>query len=264
MNVAGIVWNERCDIEYSDIDILLTEIGRNHSTGYLIVEWNTYQFLLFFENGIPTHGFRVIEERLYVYSRLSTILPTCTEGQMFFHFTSSGVLQALLDIKFGAEIYGVLYTSYTDTSRLFKLLHQNAFSGSVKIDLPSGSWVIVMDHGIPNHIVGSKKTGDKHTLLMSIFELTATEHGTIHVYERRSPKRLITPDPEAVCSWSSSEHLTLEFAYGQLGKELEVLLGMNLTLSAILDRLRVDFVEIADMYTYLTAKGYIILKKSIR
>ncbi|MBU7031414.1 MAG: hypothetical protein HXS53_02680 [Theionarchaea archaeon] len=264
MNVAGIIQNERCSVECSDITIFLTEIRKNNSTGYLIVEWNTYQFLLFFENGTPTHGFRVIEERLYVYSDLVIMLPSFSEGQIYFYPAPPEVLQALLDIKFGAELYGVLYTSYTDMSRLFTLLHQNSFSGSVKIDLPSGSRIIVIDHGVLSHIMGSKETGDESASLESLFQHTLGEDGTIHVYERRNPPRLMTPDAEAVCSWSSPEHLILKFAYGQLGKELEFLLGMDLTLSTILERLHVDFIEIADMYTYLSAKGYIALKKPLR
>ncbi|MBU7042998.1 MAG: hypothetical protein HXS47_05340 [Theionarchaea archaeon] len=261
MNVAGIVKFEKSDITYSDTHLLFEEIEKNHRTGYLIIEWNELQFLLFFEDGSATHGFRIIDERLYMCSRLSRILCACTQAYMVFHPTSSAVLQALLDIKFGVDMYGALYTNYTDMCRLFRLLDENIFSGSVKIDLSFTSWVIVMDKGIPYHIIGQKEGEHVKNLLSSILKEITCKEGIIHIYERRKTPKLIVPDVEAVCCWSSSDHLTLQFAYGQLGKEFESLLDKNLTLSAILDRLMVDFIEIADIYTYLSAKGYIVLKK---
>jgi hypothetical protein len=264
MNVAGIVKIESHDITYSNISLQLKEIERNHRTGVLIMEWDNFQFLVFCENGIPTQGFRIIEERLYACSHLSKIFFTCPDTHMGFHPTSSAVLQALLDIKVGTEPYGVLYTNYTDMHRLFIVLKKNFFSGTVRIDLSTESWVIVLENGILYHIIGLKeKEKDIKRLLSTIFDRTEIEDGIIHIYERRDAPRLMVPDLDAVCCWSSSEHLTLEFAYGQLGKEFQFLLDKNLTLSAILDRLMVDFVEIADMYTYLSAKGYLSLKKAI-
>jgi hypothetical protein len=261
MNVAGIVKIDPHDITYSNIQLQLSNIEKNQRTGYLIVECDQFQFLVFFEDGIPIQGFRIIEERLYACSHFSKIFFTCPETHMGFHPTSSAVLQALLDIKFGTEIYGVLYTDYTDMHRLFTVLKENFFSGTVKIDLSAESWVIVLENGILYHIIGLKENEDIKRLLSSIFERTKIEEGIIHIYERRDAPRLMVPDLEAICCWSSSKQLILEFAYGQLGKEFQFLLDKHLTLSTILDRLMVDFVEIVDMYTYLWAKGYICLKK---
>lgn len=260
MNIPGKMRFEGVAIGSPNTESFLEKIVTKKWTGYLQIELHTLKFLLFFENGNPTHGFRVIEDELFSFSHLSHVLRSLKDGNLSFFETSPGALQALLDMKFGDQIYGTLYTNFTDLGKLFATLEQEKHTGCVEIDLPSLNCFVLMKDGEPGEVVCSQEKGEGG-MLQVILERAASEDGVIKVFERRDPPVVLSPDPEEVFSWSDPRRLKLEFAFGQLGKEFEDLLDQKLTISQILDRLCVDFVEIADMYTYLSAKGYITTKK---
>ncbi len=284
---------EELIIESSSVEMWIEEIRLKKCTGYLQIEFRHFKFLLFIEEGIPTHGFRVIEDQLFSFSSLAAVLPSLEGGSMRFYETPPGFLHALSDIKFGDQIYGTLYTTFCDVGKLFRTLEQKAHTGTVDIDLPSTHCFVVMEKGVPCEIVcvpenreeeagtesreemGTKmdtrtetKTGAKmnkelatQKMFKFILDEAASENGIVKVFERRSPPTIFSPDPDEICFWSNPRRLKLEFAFGQLGKEFEKLLDKRLTISQILDTLCVDFVEIAEIFTYLSAKGYIAREK---
>lgn len=252
----------------------IEEIKTKKLTGYLHITFRDLGFLLFFEDGVPTHGFRVIEDQLFSFSSLSTVLDSLEGGCANFFETSPGLLRALLDIKFGDQIYGTLYTSFCDLRNLFETLSQEKRTGSVEVDLPSIHCFIILEEGAPREVVqvgedepGNKpqkvpeRNGEWTDILEFMLEKASTEDGIIKVFERRNPLTILSPDPEEVFVWSDPRRLKLEFAFGQLGKEFGELLDQKMTISQILNVLCVDFVEIAEMYTYLSAKGYIATRK---
>lgn len=286
---------EELIIESSSVEMWIEETRLKKYTGYLQIEFRHFKFLLFIEEGIPTHGFRVIEDQLFSFSSLAAVLHSLEGGCMRFYETPPGFLHALLDIKFGDQIYGTLYTTFCDLGKLFRTLEQKAHTGSVDIDLPSAHCFVVMEKGTPCEIVcvpenreeetgteesrkkmGTEvdtkteaKTGTRITnkelytqkMLKLILDEAVSENGIVKVFERRNPLTIFSPDPDEMCFWSNPRRLKLEFAFGQLGKEFEKLLDKRLTISQILDTLCVDFVEIAEIFTYLSAKGYIAREK---
>ncbi len=254
MEIPGKLLFEDVTIGSQGAVKLLEEIRTGRYTGYLEIEFDVFQFLLFFVEGVPTHGFRVIEEQLFSFSSLADMLPSLQGGHVKFFKTTVGALQALLDMKFGEQVYGNLYTSFTDLGKLLVALQQKKYTGSVEIDLPSLHCFIIMEESIPREIVCSKE----NPTLECIVNRAASENGVIRVFERRSPPTILSPDPEEVFAWSRPNRLKLEFAFGQLGKEFEKLLDQKMTISQILNTLCVDFAEIVGMYTYLSAKGYIV------
>ncbi|MBU7013605.1 MAG: hypothetical protein HXS52_02670 [Theionarchaea archaeon] len=244
---------------------VLEKIRREKRTGYLKIEFRHLDFLLFFENGVSTHGFRMVEDELFSYSGLSDLLPTLKEGQMVFYDTHPGVLQALLDKKFGERIYGDLYTNFTNAEKFFAMLKQKTLTGCVEIDLSSTHCFILLEKGDPVQVLCSSDEEEKREpfSLDCLIKRMVSENGVIRVFERKPPPTVLCPAPDKIFVWSDPRRLKLEFAYGQLGKEFEELLDREMSVSQILNTLHVDFEEIADMYTYLSAKGYISTKKGI-
>ncbi|MBU7025636.1 MAG: hypothetical protein HXS48_01745 [Theionarchaea archaeon] len=267
MSILGRPKGEDLTIGSSQVENFLVEVRTKKYTGYLKIECRNLEFLLFYEEGVPTHGFRVIEDELFSFSNLSDILSSLEGGKLSFFEASPGALQALFDMKFGDQIYGNLYTSYCDLGKLFQTLQQEKHTGSVEIDLPSLNCFVLTEEGVPTEVVFSRGRGEKEgeieEVLHVILEKAAVESGIVKVFERRNPLTIPSPDPEEIFTWSDPRRLKLEFAFGQLGKEFEKLLDQNLTISQILNTLCVDFVEIADMYTYLSVKGYIVTKKGL-
>lgn len=259
MNIPGRLRSEGEALGSANAENLLKEITTKKWTGYLWITCRNLEFLLFFEHGDPTHGFRAIEDQLFSFSHLSDILYSLNGGTLRFFETSPGALQVLLDMKFGSQIYGDLHTAFTDLKNLFTKLEQEKLTGSVEIDVSSFHCFVLMEDGLPDEVVCSQQ--EEGEIFSVLLEKVGSESGVIRVYERRDPPTVLSPDPEEIFSWSSLRRLKLEFAFGQLGKEFEDLLDQKLTISQILDVLCVDFVEIADMYTYLSAKGYITTKK---
>jgi hypothetical protein len=263
MNVLAQQEFEDLVIGSEEASRFLEKIRREKRTGYLKVGFCNLDFLLFIENGVSTYGFRIVEDQLFSYSPLSDVLPTLKEGRMTFHEAHPGVLQALLDRKFGEKICGDLYTSFTDAEKFFVMLKQKTLTGCVEIDLPSTHCFILLEKGEPVQVLcsaGEEEKGEPGTLAY-ILEKMLTENGVIRVFERKNPPTMLCPDLEEVFVWSDPRRLKLEFAYGRLGKEFEELLDQEMTISQILNTLHVDFEEIADMYTYLSAKGYIVARK---
>jgi hypothetical protein len=263
MNVLAQQEFEDLVIGSEEADRFLEKIRREKRTGYLKVGFCNLDFLLFFENGGSTYGFRIVEDQLFSYSNLSDVLPTLKEGRMTFHDAHPGVLQALLDRKFGEKICGDLYTSFTDAEKFFVMLKQKTLTGCVEVDLPSAHCFILLEKGDPVQVLCSAGEEEKGELgsLDCVLEKMVTENGVIRVFERKNPPTMLCPDLEEIFVWSDPRRLKLEFAYGQLGKEFEELLDQEMTISQILNALHVDFEEIADMYTYLSAKGYIATRK---
>lgn len=261
----SMLGNRKCTgliIGSPEAENLLERVRSQKCTGYLTVEFRIYRFLLFFEEGVPTRGFRVIEDELFSFSNLTDILYSLEGGSLSFFEASQGALQVLLDMKFGNQIYGTLYTSFCDTRKLFQTLEQKKHTGCVEIDLPLLQYFVLMEKGVPVDVFSyGKDRGEKKETLQIVLDEATSEDGLIRVFERRNPPTILSPDPEDVFTWSKSRRLKLEFAFGQLGKEFEKLLDQKLTISQILSILCVDFVEIADIYTYLSAKGYIVTKK---
>ncbi|MBU6996032.1 MAG: hypothetical protein HXS41_01535 [Theionarchaea archaeon] len=265
MNVLAQREFEDLVIGSDEVGRVLGKIRREKRTGYLKVEFHNLHFLLFFENGVSTYGFRMMEDQLFSYSCLPDMLPMLNEGHMVFFDTHPGVLQALLDKKYGERIYGDLYTSFTNAEKFFAMLKQKTLTGCVEIDLPSAHCFILLEKGDPVQVLcseGEEKKGEP-TSLGCVLKKMLTENGVIRVFERRNPPTVLCPDLEEVFVWSDPRRLKLEFAYGQLGKEFEELLDQEMTVSQILNTLHVDFEEIADMYTYLSAKGYIASRKDV-
>ena len=263
MNIPGKVRFKGVVIGIPEAENFLDEIVSKKLTGYLKIEWHNLKFLLLFENGDPLHGFRVIEDKIFSFSHLADVIRSLKGGTLSFFETTPGALQALLDMKFGDQIYGTLYTSFTDLRKLFVTLEQKKHTGSVEIDLPSGECFVLMEDGTPQEVACSQEGDEKEpgATLKAVLGKAAAENGVVRVFERRNPPTFFTPDLEEVFSWSNPRRLKLEFAFGQLGKEFEDLLDKKLTISQILNSMYVDFVEIADMYTYLSAKGYITTEK---
>lgn len=242
----------------------LEKIKARKCTGYLKIEFYDLRFLLFFEDGIPTYGFRVVEGQLFSFSGLADVLHSLQDGRITFFETSPGVLQAILDMKFGKKVYGDLYTSFTNVRKLFILLKQEKLTGSVEIDLPSIRSFVVMEEGVPQDVLSCPEQEKGEVTLECVLDRATSQDGVVRVFERRNPPSVLHPDLEQVFMWSDPRRLKLEFAFGQLGKEFEELLDRKMTVSQILDALYVDFEEIADMYTYLSAKGYIAVKNVMR
>ena len=267
MIIQGRMRCEGLIIGSSEVERFINEVKLKKLTGYFAVEFENFTFLLFTEEGNLTHGFRVIEDQLFSFSHLPDIIYSLEGGKMSFFETSAGALQGLLDIKFGNQVYGTLYTSFTDLRKLFLTLEQKRHTGSVEIDLPYMNGVVVMEEGTPVDVVVSQEEGknrkERKEMLSYVLEKASEENGIVRVFERRNPLTILYPDPEEVFAWSHPRRLKLEFAFGQLGKEFEVLLDQKLTMTQILNRLHVDFTEIADMYTYLSAKGYITAKRGL-
>ena len=240
----------------------LEKIKAEKCTGYLKIKFCDLKFLLFFEKGTPTCGFRIVEGHLFSFSNLADMLHSLKDGHMTFFETSPGVLQAILDMKFGKKVYGDLYTSFTNVRKLFILLKQKKLTGSVEIDLPSIRSFVVMEEGVPQQVLPyPEQEGEKgEVTLECVLDRTVSQDGVVRVFERRNPPSLFHPDGDKIFVWSDPRRLKLEFAFGQLGKEFEELLDRKMTVSQILETLCVDFEEIADMYTYLSAKGYIAAK----
>lgn len=247
------------------LDTLVTE----EKTGYLHIEFCDFEFLLFYEEGVPTYGFRVMEDQLFSYSNLSRMITKLKNARAQFCESPPGALQALLDKKFGEKIYGDLYTSFTDVGKLFTMLTNNNLTGCVEIDLPTIHCFVVLEKGVINDVIRCSQqegqvTWQKHEIecvsLKYVISQAQSRNGVVRVFERRPPPSIAHPDQSEIFVWSDPRRLKLEFAFGQLGKEFEELLEQNLTVSEILNSLCVDFEEIADMYTYLSAKGYIITK----
>ncbi len=273
MNTPGRSRFQKMSMGSSETENQIKEIRTEKLTGYLQIAFRDLGFLLFFEEGIPTYGFRVIEDQLFSFSNLATVLDSLEGGLVSFYETSSGLLRALLDIKFGDQIYGTLYTSFCSLRKLFQTLKQEKRTGSVEIDLPSIHCFAILEEGAPCDIVQVteeepepertelKRERENRDTLEFIFEKADTENGIIKMFERRNPPTILSPDPKEVFVWSDPRRLKLEFAFGQLGKEFEELLDQKMTISQILNVLCVDFVEIAEMYTYLSAKGYIATRK---
>jgi hypothetical protein len=264
MIIQGMMRCEGLVIGSSEVERFIEEVRFKKLTGYFVIKFENFIFLLFMEKGILTHGFRVIDDQLFSFSHLPDILYSLEGGRMSFFETSAGALQGLLDIKFGNQVYGTLYTSFTDLRTLFLTLEQKKHTGSVEIDLPYLNGVVVMEEGTPVDVVVSQEEGkDKNEILSYRLEKASEENGIVRIFERRNPLTILYPDPEEVFAWSHPRRLKLEFAFGQLGKEFEVLLDQKLTITQILNRLHVDFTEIADMYTYLSVKGYITTKRGL-
>jgi hypothetical protein len=246
-------------------DKFLEEIKADKCTGYMKIEVCHRTFLLFFEEGIPTYGFRVVEGQLFSYSNLSRVLHSLEGARMNFVETYAGVLQALLDRKFGKKMYGTLYTTFIDVKKLFSMLNHKKHTGSVEVDLPSNRYFVIVEHGTPKEVVCCSYQGEekeeKPVSFESMLTNAASQNGVVRVYERKNPPTIVCPHLKEKFVWSEPRRLKLEFAFGQLGKEFEELLDQNMTISQILNTLRVDFEEIVDMYTYLSAKGYIAIKK---
>ncbi len=266
MNTPGRLRVEKVSIGSPGTETLLEEVRTRKCTGYVQIEFRDFEFLLFIERGTPTHGFRVIEDQLFSFSNLTNTLDSLKGGHLRFYETSPRFLQALLDTKFGDQIYGTLHTSFCDLEKLFHTLEQEKCTGSVEIDLPSVHCFVVVENGAICEIISleekeEKKEKEREETLEFILGKAAEENGTVRVFERRNPPTILSPDPEKIFVWSDPRRLKLEFAFGQLGKEFENLLDQKMTLSQILNVLCVDFVEIADMYTYLSAKGYIVTRK---
>ncbi|MBU7016193.1 MAG: hypothetical protein HXS44_01695 [Theionarchaea archaeon] len=262
MIIQGRMRCEGLVIGSPEVERFIEKIRSEKLTGYFLIEFESFTFLLFMEEGGLTHGFRVIEDQLFAFSHLPDILYSLEGGRMAFFEASAGALQGLLDMKFGNQVYGTLYTSFTDLEKLFLTLEQKRLTGSVEIDLPFLNAVVVMEKGTPIDVVVPQEEGkDGKEILSYILEKASEENGMVRIFERRNPLTILYPDPEEVFAWSHPRRLKLEFAFGQLGKEFEVLLDQKLTITQILNRLHVDFTEIADMYTYLSAKGYITTKR---
>ncbi len=277
MEIPGNLKREGLRIEPSETEKLVEEIRNKKWTGYLRVDFHNFRFLLLFEEGIPTYGFRIIEDQLFSFSNLKDRVCSLKGGHMSFYETSPCVIQTILDLKFGEHIYGSLHTSFCDLKGLFQTLEQKGFTGSVEMDLSSLHCFVVMEKGVPYEVVftGRGESGEREReeeketekgeriveTIEFIFGKAASENGVIRVLERRSPPTIPSPDPEEVFVWSYPRRLKLEFAFGQLGKEFEELLDQKMTVSKILETLCVDFVEIAEIYTYLSAKGYIVTMK---
>lgn len=275
MEIPGNLKCEGLRMEPSEAENLVEEIRNKKWTGYLRVDFRNFRFLLLFEEGIPTYGFRVIEDQFFSFSDLKNRVCSLKGGNMRFYETSSCAIQTILDLKFGEQIYGSLHTSFCDLKGLSQTLEQKGFTGSVEIDLSSLHCFVVMEKGVPREVVFAgrgeseeergkeKKEREKkiEETIEFICSKAASENGIIKVLERRNPPTVPSPDPEEVFVWSYPRRLKLEFAFGQLGKEFEKLLDQEMTVSEILETLCVDFVEIAEMYTYLSAKGYIATGK---
>lgn len=261
MNVKGRLRSEALCIGSPEAGSLLEEIRVQKWSGYLKIEFSHYKFVLLLEDGVPTHGFRVIDDQLFSFSSLLDTLPSLQDARLSFYELSPAGLQALLDTKFGYELYGSLHTTFCDLRRLFLTLQRDRLTGSVEVDVPSLHCFILWEEGNPGEVVCEE---GKEPTLECVLEKAAQEDGTIRVFKRRGPLTVPSPDPEEVFSWSRPHTLKLEFAFGQLGKEFENLLDKKLTVSQILDALHVDFVEIVEMYTYLSAKGYIATDKMVR
>jgi hypothetical protein len=261
----------------------LEKIEADERTGYLEIESENRRFLLFYEDGVSTLGFRVVEGQLLSFSNLAVVLNSLENGVMSFFETYPAFLQALLDMKFGEKIYGNLYTSFIDVRRLFDMLREKLHTGSIELDLSSTHCFVIMEEGIPSAVLCSPEKGElektrkarerkgkkeeepgkgQEEILEFVLDRATTQEGVVRVFRRRNPPTLLCPDLEEVFVWSDPRRLKLEFAFGQLGKEFEELLDQEMTISQILSILHVNFEEIADMYTYLSAKGYIVTKKS--
>ncbi|MGD2249782.1 MAG: hypothetical protein PVF58_15345 [Candidatus Methanofastidiosia archaeon] len=261
--------SESMIIGSAEAEEFLEEIVTEHKTGYLHIEFCDFEFLLFYEEGIPTYGFRVLEGQLFSFSNLSRMVSKLKNARTQFYESPPGVLQALLDKKFGEKIYGDLYTSFTDVGKLFTMLTRNTLTGCVEIDLPTVHCFVVLEKGVIDDIVCCSQIEAQvftcqheagPVSLEYVINQAQSRNGVVRVFERRNPPSIAHPDEGEIFVWSDPRRLKLEFAFGQLGKEFEDLLGQNLTISEILSSLCVDFEEIADMYTYLSAKGYIVTK----
>ena len=276
MIVQGKMIREGLAVGSSEVKDLVDEIKLKKLTGYLYIEFRNYTFVQLIEKGDLTNGFRVIEDQLYSFSHLADAIYSLEGATVSFFGTSPGALQGMLDMKFGDQIYGTLYTSFTDLGKLFQTLNQEKHTGSVEINLPDDSCVVLMEEGVPTEVVCSEEKKEKEgerereredekleKMLQSVFDKASSENGVVRVFERRIPPAFLYPDPEEIFIWSNPRRLKLEFAFGQLGKEFEDLLDQKMTISQILNTLYVDFTEIADMYTYLSAKGYITTGKGL-
>ena len=264
MIIQGRMRCEGLVIGSSEVERFIEKVRSEKLTGYFVIEFENFIFLLFIEEGRLTHGFRVIEDQLFSFSHLPDILYSLEGGRVSFFETSAAALQGLLDMKFGNQVYGTLYTSFADLKKLFLTLEQRKLTGSVEIDLPCLNAVVVMEEGTPiDVVVPQEEEKNGEDTLSYVLDKASEENGVVRIFERRNPLTILYPDPEEVFAWSHPRRLKLEFAFGQLGKEFEVLLDQKLTITQILNRLHVDFTEIADMYTYLSAKGYITTKRGL-
>lgn len=250
--------------KYLILDKFLGYLEQKDFSGFSDLSSNVHTFVLLFLEGKALQGFRIIENRFYLFSSLYQRLPQLGLTQLAFYETPSSFITAITDVVFSIPQHKGLSTTFTSLRLLLKDLESDKFEGTVTIQWANTEGLIILHHGIPENafLVTPSDISEGKGALEEILDKVDKEEGMINVYQRTekvvSRERFQEQVPHLTATGIEEEIRT---RYGQLGIEfLQAVSGERL-LKDIASALCVDYSELEPLCTYLVEKGYVTLKK---
>ncbi|MGD2247812.1 MAG: hypothetical protein PVF58_05350 [Candidatus Methanofastidiosia archaeon] len=245
---------------YLILDKFLEHLKEEEFSGFSEIN-GTYNFVLFFLNGDPVQGFRIIEDQLYTYSALPEKLPHLELDELIMYPTPPAFVTGIMDSTHGLPLQKDSNTSFDSLKPVITDLESAKFQGTITIQWDSTEGFIIFQGGIPENsfVVTSSTIIEGKDALQDILIRVKEKKGLITVYTRKTPEN--TPGSDRVLYIKKDVTDTITSAFGKLGAEVVNAAKEKNLLKDIAQNLCVDPKEIEPVYSYMVEKGYAELKK---
>jgi hypothetical protein len=246
------------------LDRFLGHLETRDFSGFSDLSSDLYTFVLFFLEGKALLGFRIIEDRFYVFSSLYQRIEHLELTQLVFYQTPPSFIRTVADVVFSTPLYEGLSTTFTFLPPLLKDLEADTFTGTVHIQWADAEGFIRLHHGIPETVflITSAELSEGKHALEEILDKVKKEEGTISVY-RRTEKAADREElgRKVVNLTATGIHEEIRSQFSQLGVEFLEAASEKVPLGEIAHDLCVDLFELEPLCVYLVERGYATLKK---
>jgi len=250
--------------KYLILDRFLGHLEQKDFSGFSELFSSLHTFVLLFSGGKPLQGFRIIENKFYLFSSLFQKLHQLELTQLAFYETPSSFITSIMDVVHGTPQHKGLSTTFVSLKPLLKDLGSRKFEGTATIHWTGTEGIIVFHQGIPENIflVTPSDISERKEALEEILERMNNERGTINVYQRT--EKVVNQEKfqkEVFHLTATGIDEEIRSCYGQIGVEFLQAASKKELLQDIVDSLCVDFSEIELLYSYLVEKGHAELKE---